>query len=120
MNKIKQLFHKWLESTFGQRTVVALATVTTYAGQGYAQSAGGNPGAGVQAFQNATNAIAQYQDPIQKLLYAIAIVIALVGAFNIFNKMNNGDQDVKKTIMLTLGGCIALVVLANALPLFFK
>lgn len=117
MNQIKQLFKKWLEAAFFHRTVVALATVTVYAGQGYAQ---GNPGAGVQAFENATNAIAQYQDPIQKLLYAIAIVIALVGAFNIFNKMNNGDQDVKKTIMLTLGGCIALVVLANALPLFFK
>ena len=32
----------------------------------------------------------------------------------------NGDQDVKKTIMLTIGGCIAFIALSEALPLFFK
>ena len=32
----------------------------------------------------------------------------------------NGDQDVKKTIMLTIGGCIAFIVLSEALPLFFN
>ena len=30
------------------------------------------------------------------------------------------DQDVKKTIMLTIGGCIAFIALSEALPLFFK
>ena len=52
-------------------------------------------------------------------MYAIASVIAIVGAFNIYFKMQNGDQDVKKTIMLTIGGCIAFVALATSLPLFF-
>lgn len=33
--------------------------------------------------------------------------------------MQNGDQDVKKTIMMTMGGCIAFVALAEALPAFF-
>jgi hypothetical protein len=33
--------------------------------------------------------------------------------------MNNGDQDVKKTIMMTIGGCAALVAMAVALPKFF-
>ena len=32
----------------------------------------------------------------------------------------NGDQDVKKTIMLTLGGCVSFIALSEALPLFFK
>ena len=32
----------------------------------------------------------------------------------------NGDQDVKKTIMLTIGGCIAFIALSEALPLFFS
>ena len=31
-----------------------------------------------------------------------------------------GDQYVKKTIMLTIGGCIAFIALSEALPLFFK
>lgn len=63
--------------------------------------------------------IGEYQTTVKNILYAVAAIISLVGAFNIFNKMSNGDQDVKKTIMLTLGGCIGFVALAKALPAFF-
>lgn len=68
---------------------------------------------------DATGQIAGYLPSVQKLVYAIAAVISIVGAFNIYFKMQNGDQDVKKTIMLTIGGCIALVALSAALPTFF-
>ena len=54
------------------------------------------------------------------LMKAIAAVIALVGAFSIYFKMQNGDQDVKKAIMLTIGGCVAFLAMSEALPLFFK
>ena len=83
-----------------------------YGMQAYAQGAGG--------FSKATQEISTYSGPVQKLMYAIAAVIALVGAFNVYFKMQNGDQDVKKTIMLTIGGCIAFIALSEALPLFFK
>lgn len=61
-----------------------------------------------------------YQTPVSNLMKAIAAVIVLVGAFNVYFKMQNGDQDVKKTIMLTIGGCIAFIALSEALPLFFQ
>ena len=70
-------------------------------------------------FASATGTIGGYAASVKKLLYAIAAIIALVGAFNVFHKMTNGDQDVKKTIMLTLGGCIAMLALSEALPAFF-
>lgn len=70
-------------------------------------------------FADAAGTIEGYAGSVKKLLYAVAAVIALVGAFNVYHKMTNGDQDVKKTIMLTLGGCIAMVVLSEALPAFF-
>lgn len=70
-------------------------------------------------FSEATATITGYASSVKKLLYAIAAVIALVGAFNVYHKMTNGDQDVKKTIMLTLGGCIAMLALSEALPAFF-
>ena len=35
-------------------------------------------------------------------------------------KMQNGDQDVKKTIMMTIGGCVAFIAMSEALPMFFK
>ena len=75
---------------------------------------------GAAGFQKAATEISSYQDPVQKLLYAIAGVIALVGAFNIYFKMQNGDQDVKKTIMMVVGGCVAFISAAAALPAFFK
>lgn len=56
--------------------------------QAFAQGAGG--------FSKATQEISTYSGPVQKLMYAIAAVIALVGAFNVYFKMQNGDQDVKR------------------------
>ena len=71
-------------------------------------------------FSSATTEILSYKEPVKNLMRAIAAVVALVGAFNVFHKMTNGDQDVKKTIMMTLGGCIAFVALGEALPAFFE
>ena len=36
------------------------------------------------------------------------------------SSLQNGDQDVKKAIMLTIGGCVAFLAMSEALPLFFK
>jgi len=51
---------------------------------------------------------------------AIAAIIALIGGLTIMMKLNNGDQDVKKTAMLVIGGCTAFVVLAESLPAMFN
>lgn len=72
------------------------------------------------AFSTATTTIKNYKDGVSSLMKAIGAIIAIIGAFNVFFKMQNGDQDVKKTIMLTIGGCIAFVALGTALPAFFE
>ena len=54
-----------------------------------------------------------------KLCYAIAGIVAVVGAISVYISMNNEEQDVKKKIMLVVGACIFLVAAAQALPLFF-
>ena len=51
--------------------------------------------------------------------YAIAGVVAVVGAISVYIAMNNEEQDVKKKIMMVVGACIFLVAAAQALPLFF-
>ena len=56
---------------------------------------------GAAGFTKATQEISSYETPVSNLMKAIAAVIVLVGAFNVYFKMQNGDQDVKKTIMLT-------------------
>lgn len=75
---------------------------------------------GAGGFSKATTEISSFQTPVSNLMKAIAAVIVLVGAFNVYFKMQNGDQDVKKTIMLTIGGCVAFIAMSEALPLFFK
>jgi len=62
--------------------------------------------------------IAKYV-PFVKLCYAIAGVVAVVGAISVYIAMNNEEQDVKKKIMMVVGACIFLVAAAQALPLFF-
>ena len=60
---------------------------------------------GAGGFTRATTEISSYQTPVANLMKAIAAVIVLVGAFNVYFKMQNGDQDVKKTIMLFANKC---------------
>ena len=60
-----------------------------------------------------------YVEPVRNIVYALAAICAVIGAFTIYFKMTNGEQDVKKTIMLTVGGCAGLVALAPALPAMF-
>ena len=75
---------------------------------------------GVGGFQKAIREISGYETQVSNLMKAIGAVIAIVGAFSIYFKMQNGDQDVKKAIMLTIGGCVAFLAMSEALPLFFK
>jgi len=84
-----------------------------------AQNTAGNYSAGTAALGTVTTEIAKYIPVVQKLCYAIAGVVAIVGAVSVYFKMNNEEQDVKKSIMMIVGACIFLIAAAQALPLFF-
>lgn len=75
--------------------------------------------AGTAALTQVTTDIQKYIPIVQKLVYAIAGVVAVIGAVSVYIKMNNEEQDVKKSIMMIVGACIFLVAAAQALPLFF-
>ena len=83
-----------------------------------AQNSAGDYSAGTTALATVTEEIAKYVPIMVKLCYAIAGVVAVVGAIR-YIKMNNEEQDVKKSIMMIVGACIFLVAAAQALPLFF-
>ncbi len=84
-----------------------------------AQNAAGDYSAGTNALGTVTSEIAKYVPVAVKLCYAIAGVVAVVGAVSVYIKMNNEEQDVKKSIMMLVGACIFLIAAAQALPLFF-
>ena len=74
---------------------------------------------GTKALADVTSKVAAYIPYVQNLIYAIAGVVAVVGAIQVYMKMNNGDQDVSKSIMMLIGACLFLVAAAVALPKFF-
>ena len=74
---------------------------------------------GVKAISTASDSIKKYIPVVTKLIYVIAGVIGVVGIISVYIKMNNEDQDVKKSIMMIVGACIFLIAAAQALPLFY-
>jgi hypothetical protein len=44
-------------------------------------------------------------------------VPSIVSEYQILTKI---QQNFKKTIMMTIGGCVAFIAMSEALPLFFK
>jgi len=85
----------------------------------FAQSGSAGYEAGKNAISEASEQIAMYVPIATKLCYAIAGVVAIVGAISVYVKMNNEEQDVKKSIMMIIGACVFLIAAAQALPLFF-
>ena len=84
-----------------------------------AQNAAGDSSAGTTALGTVTTEIKKYVPVVVKLCYVIAAVTVVVGGLSVYHDMQNGEQDVKKKVMLLVGSCIFLIAAAQALPLFF-
>ncbi|MBP3220303.1 MAG: DUF4134 domain-containing protein [Prevotella sp.] len=116
----KTAYRKFINSTLVQRCIIFVLTLAVGVGKIFAQATGGQGyEAGKNAISQASEQIAQYVPIATKLCYAIAGVVAIVGAISVYVKMNNEEQDVKKSIMMIIGACVFLIAAAQALPLFF-
>jgi hypothetical protein len=114
--KVKSFFKKMAAS----KNLKALAIMLLCGvGSVYAQTTAGDYSAGTGALTTVAEEIAKYVPIVVKLCYAIAGVVAVVGAISVYIAMNNEEQDVKKKIMMVVGACIFLIAAAQALPLFF-
>ena len=56
--------------------------------------------AGSSAITQTVGTFKGYIDPVRNLLYVLAAIVSLVGAFNCYYKLQNGDQDVKNILVL--------------------
>ena len=97
--KVKGFF-----SSQRMKTLALMLLVGTTAAM--AQNAAGDYSAGTTALTTVTEEIAKYVPIVVKLCYAIAGVVAIVGAISVYIAMNNEEQDVKKKIMMVVGACI--------------
>ena len=90
--KVKGLFPPQRMKTLALMLLVGTTAVM-------AQNSAGDYSAGTTALTTVTEEIAKYVPIVVKLCYAIAGVVAVVGAISVYISMNNEEQDVKKTIM---------------------
>lgn len=96
-NKMKS-FGKAVCSSQRLKTMALMLAIGTTAT--FAQNAAGDYTAGTTALSEVTTQIAQYIPYVVKLVYAIAGVVAVVGAISVYIKMNNEEQDVKNILVL--------------------
>lgn len=95
--KIQNFIKKLVSSQRLQTLVCLLACGTATM---LAQNSAGDYTAGTDALTTVTEEIAKYVPIVVKLCYAIAGVVAVVGAISVYIKMNNEEQDVKNILVL--------------------
>ena len=84
----------------------------SYAASSFAQT-------GAEGFSYATDGVVSYLPVVQTLCYAIAGVIAVVGALSVYIAYQTHPETVRKRMMLTVGGALCFVCMSTALPQFF-
>ena len=85
--------------SFGRLKTLALMLLVG-GGVAMAQNSAGDYTAGTTALTTVTEEIAKYVPIVVKLCYAIAGVVAVVGAISVYIAMNNEEQDVKNILVL--------------------
>ena len=118
MKKLKNAMKRIVGAVLYKVAMLAILLVSGPAAL-MAQNTAGDYTAGTNALTTVAEEIAKYVPIMVKLCYAIAGVVAIVGAISVYFAMNNEEQDVKKKIMMVVGACIFLIAAAQALPLFF-
>ena len=97
MKKLKKL----TKSLFSAGRLKTLAMMLMFGtALTFAQNAAGDYTAGTSALATVTEEIAKYVPIVVKLCYAIAGVVAVVGAISVYIAMNNEEQDVKNILVL--------------------
>lgn len=99
--KIKRMYRKAKEFAKGVSIQVKMLALMLLTGMpAMAQSTAGDYSAGTTALSSVAEEIVKYVPIMVKLCYAIAGVVAIVGAISVYIAMNNEEQDVKNILVL--------------------
>lgn len=100
-NKTKNYLKKKAKNVMSSGRLKAMALMLLVGcGAAMAQNSAGDYTAGTTALTQVTEEIAKYVPIVVKLCYAIAGVVAVVGAISVYISMNNEEQDVKNILVL--------------------
>ncbi len=100
-NKTKNYLKKKAKNVMSSGRLKTMALMLLVGcGAAMAQNSAGDYTAGTTALTQVTEEIAKYVPIVVKLCYAIAGVVAVVGAISVYISMNNEEQDVKNILVL--------------------
>ena len=89
-----------------------LFALTTFTTAAFADS-------GTTGINDAADGVVTYMPYVRALCYAIAAIIAVVGAIPVYLTMQTNPQNTTKRISMTVGSALTFVCLSLALPQFF-
>lgn len=99
--KIKRMYYKAKGFAKSVSTKVKmLVTMMLGGAPAMAQGTAGDYSAGTTALSTVAEEIVKYVPIMVKLCYAIAGVVAIIGAISVYIAMNNEEQDVKNILVL--------------------
>ena len=99
MKKLKNAMKRIVGAVLYKVAMLAILLVSGPASL-MAQNTAGDYTAGTNALTTVAEEIAKYVPIMVKLCYAIAGVVAIVGAISVYIAMNNEEQDVKNILVL--------------------
>ncbi len=99
MKKLKNAMKRIVGAVLYKVAMLAILLVSGPAAL-MAQNTAGDYTAGTNALTTVAEEIAKYVPIMVKLCYAIAGVVAIVGAISVYIAMNNEEQDVKNILVL--------------------
>ena len=84
-----------------------------------AKSGGVDYSWGASALANAHDYTVTMMLYVVYLTYAIAALVAIIGALQIYIKMQTGEGDITKSIMMLVGACLFMIGAYLVFPAFF-
>ena len=74
---------------------------------------------GADALANAHDYTVTMMLYVVYLSYAVAAIVAIIGALQIYLKMQTGEGDITKSIMMLVGACLFMIGAYILFPAFF-
>ncbi len=74
---------------------------------------------GASALSNAHDYTVTMMLYVVYLSYAVAALVAIIGALQIYIKMQTGEGDITKSIMMLIGACLFMIGAYVLFPAFF-
>jgi hypothetical protein len=75
--------------------------------------------AGASALDDLTQGLQDYIDPVTTVIYIVAIILGLVGAFRVYVNWQQGKDNVMQTAAGWFGSCLFLLIANTVLRAMF-